>query len=171
VYPPGAQHFAELRRHLGRSPDPPLIVLTASGILDPTHPGLRPGSVVLTGDAGAQRARGRVPDGVVVRSLGDLSQLPIERVMDAVHERDHEIVLTEGGPHLIGQLLEANLLDELFLTLSPVLLGRSDGDMRQGLADGVGFAGGTAPQLEIESVRRHGSYLFLRYGVRGRSER
>src|SRR5205807_1780211 len=54
VYPPGADHFTELRHHhLGRSLDPVLCVVTASGDLDATHPGLRAGSVILTGDAGA----------------------------------------------------------------------------------------------------------------------
>src|SRR5205807_8778101 len=84
VYPPGADDFTEVRRHLGRSLDPVLFVVTASGDLDVTHPGLRAGSVILTGDAGAKRMRGRLPDGVVVRSLGDLSHLPIELVVDAV---------------------------------------------------------------------------------------
>jgi riboflavin biosynthesis pyrimidine reductase len=39
--------------------------------------------------------------------------------------RDHGVrsLLCEGGPILFGSLLRAGLVDELFLTISPVLVG------------------------------------------------
>ena len=36
-------------------------------------------------------------------------------------------ILTEGGPHLLGQITEAGLLDELCLTISPLLAGAGPG--------------------------------------------
>lgn len=44
-------------------------------------------------------------------------------VVDALAERGLYRVLTEGGPHLLADFVEAGLLDELCLTLSPLLLG------------------------------------------------
>lgn len=38
-------------------------------------------------------------------------------------ERGVRAVLCEGGPHLLGQLLEGDLVDELFLTISPLATG------------------------------------------------
>jgi riboflavin biosynthesis pyrimidine reductase len=71
-----------------------------------------------------------------------------------------ERILTEGGPTLIGQFLAEDLVDELFLTISPRLFGRRTGDLRKGLVEGVDLGG---KPLELASVRRHGSHLFLRY--------
>lgn len=36
------------------------------------------------------------------------------------------LVLCEGGPHLIGDLPDAGLLEELFLTVAPQVAGRDD---------------------------------------------
>jgi len=80
--------------------------------------------------------------------------------------RDHGIrsLLCEGGPALFTALLDHNLVDELFLTVSPRLFGRQVGDGRKALVDGVDLAGAlTGLGLTLASVRRHESYLFLRY--------
>ena len=71
-------------------------------------------------------------------------------------------ILTEGGPSLVAELLAENLVDELFLTISPRLFGRGVSDVRRGLVEGVDLAG---KPLELSSVRRHGSHLFLRYAL------
>ena len=51
-------------------------------------------------------------------------------------------------------------MDELFLTISPRLFGRKVNDARKSLVEGVDLAG---QPLELLSVRRHDSHLFLRY--------
>jgi riboflavin biosynthesis pyrimidine reductase len=163
VYPSAAREFAELRRRLGRSGSPPLVVVTASGVFDVRHRGLRAGTLVLTGDAGAAELGNRLPDGVTVRSLGDVGELSMARIVDTLHADGHRVILTEGGPTLLGKLLRADLLDELFLTLSPVLFGRTAMEQRKGLVDAVAFTPQTAPWLGLRSVRQNGSYLFLRY--------
>ncbi len=76
------------------------------------------------------------------------------------------MVLTEGGPRLLGQLAAGGLLDELFLTVSPVLAGRGD-TARPGLVAGLELLPGRTEPAELLTVRRHGSYLFLRYAMRG----
>lgn len=72
----------------------------------------------------------------------------------------------EGGPRLIGELLRAQLLDELLLTLSPVLAGRpSDegSERRLALVEGAAFSPDALPRASLLSVRRDASHLFLRY--------
>lgn len=63
----------------------------------------------------------------------------------------------------MGQLLAAGLLDEAFLTLSPVAAGR-DKEERMGMVEGIELLPGKGAWSKLLSARRHGDYLFLRYG-------
>jgi riboflavin biosynthesis pyrimidine reductase len=149
---------------LGR-PDPRLVVVTASGELDPGERALREGALVLTTDAGASRLRGRLPGASQVRSLGDV--VPRARdILGAVRAEGHRRVLSEGGPSLLARIVADDMLDELFLTLSPVLAGRRAGDGRFGLLEGVQLLPGSGRWARLRSLRAHGSYLFLRYALR-----
>src|SRR5258708_23965069 len=62
----------------------------------------------------------------------------------------------------MGQLIEAGLLDEAFLTVSPVIAGRNN-DKRLGMVQGVELLPGHGAWSKLSSVTRHGDYLFLRY--------
>jgi riboflavin biosynthesis pyrimidine reductase len=63
---------------------------------------------------------------------------------------------------LFGQLLRANLVDELFLTVAPQVVGRDEAARRLSLVEGVSF-GGQGRWASLASVRRAGDDLFLRY--------
>jgi len=62
-------------------------------------------------------------------------------------------------------MIEANLLDEVFLTVSPVLAGR-DKEERFGMVEGVELLPAKGTWSKLLSARRHGDYLFLRYGLK-----
>ncbi|MDP9384250.1 MAG: dihydrofolate reductase family protein [Actinomycetota bacterium] len=69
-------------------------------------------------------------------------------------------MLCEGGPTLTARLLEDGALDELFLTVGPLLTGD---DREPSIVAGAGL---TEPaRLELRWVLRQGSELFLRYAV------
>jgi riboflavin biosynthesis pyrimidine reductase len=165
VYPAATTDFAELRRRLNLSRRPRFVVVTARGEIDVGHPALRQDALILTSDAGAERLRGRLPAGASVRSLGSGTELPGTGIVAAIHAEGCSAVLTEGGPTLIGTLLRARVLDELFLTVSPLLAGRSTTTVRPGLVDGVELAPAHARWLNLLSLRRDDAYLFLRYRV------
>ena len=160
IYPQAADAFAELRRSLGLPPTPALAVVTASGRL-PSLQAMTPGSLVITTAAGAAALGGTVAEGteVVVASAGE--SVAAADVVAALRHRGHARILTEGGPRLFGQLLSAGLVDELFLTLSPVVFG--------GAPPATGIAGHLPPATEprflaaLLSARRAGSHLLLRY--------
>jgi riboflavin biosynthesis pyrimidine reductase len=155
---------ADLHRVLGR-PDPRLVVVTASGDLDPGERALQAGALVLTTDAGATRLAGRLPATCRVRSLGE--RPPGGRaLLAAVRDEGHRRVLTEGGPTLLASFAAGGVLDELFLTLSPVLAGRRPGDGRLGLVEGVQLLPEGGRWARLVSVRAAGSHLFLRYDLR-----
>jgi len=70
-------------------------------------------------------------------------------------------LLCEGGPTLNSALLTAGVVDELFLTISPMLTGEPD---EPRIVEGLGLP---APaRLRLEWALRHGEELYLRYGVR-----
>lgn len=75
-----------------------------------------------------------------------------------------ESMLCEGGPHLVGQLLDAGLVDELFLSISPTLAG-AEPSGEQALRILAGVKLDPPVQLALLGVLQSGSSLFLRYGV------
>ena len=66
---------------------------------------------------GAARARARRGADRVARARSSIARAAI----DALRARGHSLILCEGGPHAIGPFLAAGLVDELFLTVSPLL--------------------------------------------------
>jgi riboflavin biosynthesis pyrimidine reductase len=142
-----------------------VVVVTASGELDPGERALEAGALVLTTGAGAARLRGRLPAACTVRSLDAAvtGPLPPAAILAAVRAEGHRRVLTEGGPTLLAGFAAGGLLDEMFLTLSPVLAGRRPGDGRLGLVDGAHLLPGAARWARLRSVRTCGDHLFLRY--------
>ncbi|HXF97922.1 MAG TPA: dihydrofolate reductase family protein [Gaiellaceae bacterium] len=163
VYPPAAAAFAELRRALGLAPEPEVAVLSGRGEIDPRHPRLAAGALVLTGEAGARRLEGRLPPACALLVLGEGPRLDGRAVVDALRGRGHRRVLSEAGPRAFGTLLAAGVVDELFLTTSPALAGDAGPGSRLRLVEGADLV----PLLDLRplSLRRHGDHLFARYAV------
>ena len=166
VYPEAAASFAELRRSRGRPELPEVAILTGRGSIDPSHPVLASGAIVLTSTSGAERLDGDLPAASTLVALGKAPTLDLRRAVAVLHERGHSLVLCEAGPHTFGGLVQAGLADELFLTVSPLLAGDRGAGSRLGLAESVELMPpGTRNRLL--GVRRHDDYLFLRYGLAG----
>jgi len=73
------------------------------------------------------------------------------------------LILSEAGPHVFGGLLAAGLVDELFLTVSPVVAGRAEGVMRLALVEGRDLLEQGRAAARLLGARRDGPQLFLRY--------
>jgi riboflavin biosynthesis pyrimidine reductase len=164
VFPPAAEAFAELRRRRGRPPCPSVVFVTAGGSFDPAHPALDRGAIVLTTRRAAAGLKRSVPAASEVVAVNDGEQVDLQQALTCLHERGHTVVLSEGGPTLFASLLESGLVDELFLTVSPLLAGRAAG-LRLPLVDGVELLPDGAAGLRLVSARRHESHLFLRYEI------
>jgi riboflavin biosynthesis pyrimidine reductase len=160
VYPAAREGYAELRLKLGLSPQPLLVVVTASGELDASQPALRD-SLVLTTAEGERRLRGRLPSGSKALVL-DGDRIGGQALVACLHDRGLQSLLLEGGPTLAGQLIREGLVQQLFLTTSPRLFGRAAGDGRKALVEGVDLGG---KPLGLLSVRAHESHLYLRYAL------
>jgi riboflavin biosynthesis pyrimidine reductase len=164
IFPSLATEFTALRSGLGRSAEPALVLLTASGEVDFAHPALARGAIVVTTDGGARKIGDRLPPACELVAVGKGASLDLGKVIAELRSRGLEVVLTEGGPHVVGQLFEEGLLDEAFLTVSPVVAGRGK-EHRLGMVEGVELLPAKGAWSKLLSARKHGDYLFLRYGV------
>ena len=90
----------------------------------------------------------------VVRFDGD--RVDMVAAVKALGQRGASIVLAEGGPTLNGQLHDAGLIDELCLTLSPLLVGTAAARV----IDGAGL---NLQHLSLDRVLEEDGWLFLRY--------
>jgi len=168
IYPPAADEFAEIRRRLGRPTAPEIAVLTGSGSIDPAHPLLASGALVLTSEPGAARLEEQLPPASTLVTLGPAPELDGGVVVAALHERGHALILSEAGPHVFGSLLAAGVVDELFVTTSPFLAGDAGPGSRLRLVETAGLV--PFHELELLSVRRHEQHLFTRYALPRRRE-
>jgi riboflavin biosynthesis pyrimidine reductase len=117
------------RREHGLAEYPPLIVVSRALALDPAHPALADAPVrpiVLT--CAASPAAGRAPLEPVADVLvcGE-REVDFSAAVKQLNDRGLEQLLCEGGPHLFGALTAADLVDELCLTVSPLLAGGDAG--------------------------------------------
>jgi riboflavin biosynthesis pyrimidine reductase len=84
--------------------------------------------------------------------------------LDALRERGLSRVLCEGGPHLLGDLSAAGLLDELCLSLSPTLAGPG--------ADRIiaGAHAAARPLTLTQVLADDDGFLFCRYAAQGQHQ-
>jgi riboflavin biosynthesis pyrimidine reductase len=148
------------RAELGLAEDPIALLITHSGRLPWDAPLFAAGEqhVVIVAPPG----RVAPPDEVAARV--DVVELPAPTplaALRAVRERfGIRAVLCEGGPTLNRGLLADAVLDELFVTIGPVL-GASEDSLRI-------VAGEPLPEplpVRLLSVSRCGDELYLRYGL------
>jgi riboflavin biosynthesis pyrimidine reductase len=163
AYPDAAAAYDVLRQALDLAPSPEIVILTASGALDPAQPLFEEGALVLTTDVGRTLLRDRLPQASTVVSLGPGSSVDPIAALGALRARGHRLILHEGGPQVIGSFLDAGVVDELFLTISPLLVGRTILDPRLALVERADLLPGRRARLL--GVRRDMDHLFVRYEI------
>lgn len=117
----------------------------------------------MTSEQGAARLGQRLPRTAAIVPIGDEPSLDPRLAIEALRAGGDELILCEGGPRLFGSLLDSGLIDELFLTLSPLVAGRGAAKRRLSLVEGVELLPARTLRGRLLTVRRAGSHLFLRY--------
>ena len=153
------QTTQDARRKRGQTAVPPIAVVSRSCRFDWDAPFFtaateRPIVITVTDAGTADRARAAQVADVIIAGEHDVD---LTRAMHELGARGTRTVLAEGGPTLNGDLARARLLDELCVTLSPLL---ASGDAKRIIA------GSTLDELErlrLRSVCAEDDYLFLRY--------
>ena len=123
---------------------------------------------LLTGDAGAKRWQIRdCFERVWIAPLGADGQIDWLQVWQGLAAQGLERIAVLGGGQLTAGLFEAGLVDELRLTVCPLVLG---GSAAPTPVDGMGFGAGQAPRLKLLSVEQQQDELFLHYEVLSEAE-
>ena len=117
---------------------------------------------MLTTERAAPDLRASVPGATEVVAVNDGDWVDLRRGVALLRERGHSLILSEAGPTVFASLVASGLVDELFVTVSPLLAGR-DGRPRLGLVEGAELLPGAGAPAELLSVRRADAHLFLRY--------
>ncbi len=120
-----SDEYAALRADVGLPAALPLVVITRSGRL-PTQL-LQQGDdapvhVIVPGDC-AQVLRLRSALGAAAVHVAGDHDVDLPAGVRALHDIGWRRLLSEGGPGLLGDLLRAELVDELDLTIAPILHG------------------------------------------------
>jgi 5-amino-6-(5-phosphoribosylamino)uracil reductase len=142
----------------GRDTPPPIAVVTGSAELDPasklfTDTAVPPIVLTLPTAPAEQRDRLTAAGGDVVV----LDRLTPDALLGELARRGLNRVLCEGGPSLHGALIAADAVDELCLTVAPLLAGGTAGRISRGPA-------GTTPRpLTLAGVLHADGTLLLRY--------
>lgn len=116
----------------GLAAQPVFAVVSARLDLDPaifTGNPVRP--LVLTGTAAPAGKRAALAEVADVIDCGE-TRVDSRLMLDALAERGLTQVHSEGGPHLLGTMIEEGTIDELCLTLSP----RLEGGIARRITDG-----------------------------------
>jgi len=165
AFPPAAASFAELRRRRGHASPAEIAVLTTGGSLDPAHQLLERGALILTTRSAAPGIRASVPAASEVVAVSDGDRVDPAAAIEALRRRGHSVVLSEAGPNVFGSMLAAGLVDELFLTVSPLIGGHGAGEPLS-LVEGVALLPEAHVRGRLLSIRRQGEHLFVRYALR-----
>lgn len=122
----------------------------------------------VTGRVPAARRREFEKTSRVVQLSKGAEKNPAPEILKVLKRSKLSRVLVEGGGALMWEFVKENLIDRYYLTLTPRALGGAGGPS---LIDGEGLAPHQVVNLELKSVRKVGSELFLEYAklpVRGR---
>lgn len=155
-----ARQNVDWRLANGLAPTVPLAVVSASLDLDPRHPFFsraRTRPLVIapaSAPAGRRDALAEVADVLV---CGDTAVEP-RSMIDALAERGMTQVLSEGGPQLFGDLVAADAVDELCLTLSPSIVGGGAGRIVSGAPE-------ASRRMRLVHAIPAADFVFLRYAA------
>jgi riboflavin-specific deaminase-like protein len=116
---------ARQSRHL--PPAPRLAIVSRSLDLDPaarvfSNPERRP--YIITGEDAPPARRQVLAERAEIVVAGESGADP-KSITEALHDKGHAVILCEGGPTLNSQFIASGLVDELNLTVSPLIVGGS----------------------------------------------
>lgn len=128
------ESLEQLRAAQDRTQPPALVVVTRTANLDPgnkmfTH-AIVP-TIVITSESAPPSARAALSEVADVVLCGK-DDVDLAIMVSRLAERGFERLLCEGGPRLFADLIKAELVDDVCLTISPLLVGAN-------ITDGAGL--------------------------------
>ncbi|TDW19603.1 pyrimidine reductase family protein [Kribbella kalugense] len=149
----------EWRTANGLAENPTLAIVSSRLELSAVNPvfqsAVRP--IVVTHAASPVERREALAEVAEVLVLGE-GDVDLQGVVDEFAARGMTQILCEGGPHLLGALTAADLVDELCLALAPLLAGPGSGRITAGTPTTL------TRRMKLQStLTASDDYLFFRY--------
>jgi riboflavin biosynthesis pyrimidine reductase len=145
----------ERRQRWGITDVPPVAVVTRTGQLPASLFAERAQRPLLVTIAEVVRTRPELQERVDLLLAGD-NEVDLAAAIERLGERGFHRILCEGGPILLDQLIAADLVDEICLTISPTLVGDSTGPRPGALLD-------SPTRMSLRHAVSRDDYVFLRY--------
>ena len=93
--------------------------------------------------------------------ISGTSNVNLKSLLRILYKKKISKILVEGGGTINWEFIKNNLFDELFITVSPYIIGGSDSIS---FAEGTGFSKVLdSPKLSLKSIRRLKNHLVLYY--------
>ncbi|GAB3950250.1 bifunctional diaminohydroxyphosphoribosylaminopyrimidine deaminase/5-amino-6-(5-phosphoribosylamino)uracil reductase [Kribbella albertanoniae] len=143
----------------GLAENPTLAIVSSRLELSPVNPVFQSAErpIVITHEASPPDRREALAEVADLIVLG-AAEVDLAAVLKELAGRGMPQILCEGGPHLLGALTIADLVDELCLALAPLLAGPGSGRITAGLPTTL------TRQLKLATLlTASDDYLFLRY--------
>ena len=156
-----------VRAEQGREPQPWNVIISRSldlPLLEGSKffktPGFR--RLVFTGMNHSEEQLAEIRKLAEVYCVADVDQgIDLLAVSEKLYQMGARKLLLEGGGTLNFAMLKQGLVDELYLTLCPLIFG---GDLATTAVGGAGFAFDQVPQLELLELKQGSNdRLYLRY--------
>ena len=164
-YRPAQPASIEPALRAGRPGTPPIAIISGRLTVDPqtdlftaAPPDAR--TIVITSEQAPAAQRAAVAEHADVIVAGT-DGVDLKAALAGLAARGYQRVLTEGGPHLLAELAAGGLLDELCLTISPLLGGPGPGR----ILDGAASLPGGLP-VTLGHVLEDAGFLLCRYRCR-----
>lgn len=151
------------QRHQANQPAQPIqIVASRSADLDPqarffSQPVPR---WLLTSAAGVDRWQNQAGFEAILSAETAAGEIDWVRALEILGERQIQRLAVLGGGTLVAALLQADLIDQMWLTVCPLLLG---GVTAPTPVEGAGFLQAIAPRLQLLAVQTVENEVFLHY--------
>lgn len=153
------------RRSLGKPEGLLNVLVTASASVDPDSRFFRGatsgGRIVATVEEASPERIARLVAHAEVWQIGS-GRVDLPRLLERLHERGVKRLLVEGGGDLNWGFVRDDLVDELYVTVAPALLG---GRGAPTLLEGEGFPMAGRRALRLVSVERVDDEVYCRWTV------
>lgn len=161
-----APDLRDARVAAGKPPAPLRVVVSASGKFDPKWKIFASNEtpvLLCTATKIPDRVARKFPTGVQILPFSEEEGggIPLDSMLEILYQRHGvKILVCEGGPTLLKSLLSDDLVDELYLTIAPVIFGGRGAKSLTGLPEGF------LPEerrFRLKSLEERDGEAFLHY--------
>ena len=158
------QSLIDQRLAQGQTAQPIQIVCSRSGNIDPTLKFFKQPIPrwLLTTSNGNQDWKIPEQFNTIIANTTPDGEIDWPHFLSHCHQVGLKNLAVLGGGEVIGAMIQDNLIDEIWLTLCPLILG---GRSAPSPADGIGLSQDIAPRLKLQSCEQVEDELFLHYIV------